>query len=159
MKRLKIYLDTSVISHLDAPDVPEKEADTRRLWNDIKAGRYKAVLSNVVFDELNRSGEPKRSFMLREIAEIDYGYVHLDARGVEIASRFVDLGVLRQKSFDDCQHIAAAIIGECEAIVSWNFKHIVNRKTMLGVKAVTALEGYDDLLIYSPTVLIGGEYE
>lgn len=159
MKRLKIYLDTSVISHLDAPDVPEKEADTRRLWNDIKAGRYKAVLSNVVFDELNRSGEPKRSFMLREIAEVDYGYVYLDARGVEIASRFVDLGVLRQKSFDDCQHIAAAIIGECEAIVSWNFKHIVNRKTMLGVKAITALEGYDDLLIYSPTVLIGGEYE
>jgi hypothetical protein len=31
MKKLKIYLDTSVISHLDAPDVPDKEADTKRL--------------------------------------------------------------------------------------------------------------------------------
>jgi hypothetical protein len=45
----------------------------------------------------------------------------------------------------------------CDAIVSWNFKHIVNHKTMMGVKAVTALEGYDDLLIYTPSVLVGGE--
>jgi hypothetical protein len=31
VKKLRIYLDTSVISHLDAPDVPDKEADTQRL--------------------------------------------------------------------------------------------------------------------------------
>jgi hypothetical protein len=82
----------------------------------------------------------------------------IDAHGVEIASRFIDLGILRQKSFNDCQHIAAAIISGCDVIVSWNFKHIVNHKTMMGVKAVTALEGYDDLLIYTPSILIGGEH-
>jgi hypothetical protein len=60
-------------------------------------------------------------------------------------------------SFDDCQHIANAIISGCDIIVSWNFKHIVNHKTMMGVKAITALEGYDDLLIYDPSILIGGE--
>ena len=31
-----------------------------------------------------------------------------------------------QKSFDDCQHIGVAIINECDCIISWNFKHIVN---------------------------------
>ena len=76
---------------------------------------------------------------------------------IEIASRFVDLGILRQKSFDDCQHISAAIISGCDVIVSWNFKHIVNLKTMNGVKAVTALEGFDDLLIFDPSTLAGGE--
>jgi hypothetical protein len=81
----------------------------------------------------------------------------IDERGIELASCFVDLGILRQKSFDDCQHIAAAIISACDVIVSWNFRHIVNYKTMQGVKAVTALEGYNDLLIYTPSVLIGGE--
>jgi hypothetical protein len=30
MKKTKIYLDTSVISHLDAPDTPEKMGDTHR---------------------------------------------------------------------------------------------------------------------------------
>jgi predicted nucleic acid-binding protein len=157
MKKLRIYLDTSVISHLDAPDVPDKEADTKRLWEDIKAGKYEIVLSNVVFDEVSNCEEPKRSFMREEIARTDHTLVNIDARGVKVASRFVNLGILKQKSFDDCQHIAAAIISGCDAIVSWNFKHIVNHKTMMGVKAVTALEGYDDLLIYTPSILIGGE--
>ena len=37
MKKLKLYLDTSVISHLDAPDTPEKMADTLALWEDLKS--------------------------------------------------------------------------------------------------------------------------
>lgn len=32
MRKLKVYLDTSVISHLLQEDVPEKMADTRQLW-------------------------------------------------------------------------------------------------------------------------------
>jgi hypothetical protein len=47
VKKLKIYLDTSVISHLDTPDTPEKMADTRRLWDAIKLGVFDAVLSNM----------------------------------------------------------------------------------------------------------------
>jgi predicted nucleic acid-binding protein len=158
VKKLRIYLDTSVVSHLDAPDVPEKEADTKRLWENIKAGKYEVVLSNVVFDEVNDCGEPKRSYLREKIAEIAYEFVDVDPRGIEIASCFVDLGILKLKSFDDCQHIAAAIISGSDVIVSWNFKHIVNHKTVMGVKAVTALKGYNDLLIYTPSILIGGEH-
>jgi predicted nucleic acid-binding protein len=61
MKKLKIYLDTSVISHLDAPDVPDKMADTLKLWEYIKAGVYDVVISDVVTDELAKCAEPKRS--------------------------------------------------------------------------------------------------
>ena len=76
---------------------------------------------------------------------------------IAIAQRFIDLGVLRPKSFDDCQHIAAAIVSECNVMGSWNSQHIVNHKTMMGVKAITALEGFDDVLIYTPSVLAGGD--
>jgi hypothetical protein len=95
--------------------------------------------------------------MRERIAGIEYELIDVDAHGTDVASRFIDLGVLRQKSLRDCQHIAAAIISGCDAIVSWNFKHIVNHKTVMGVKAVAALEGYNDLLIYMPSILIGGE--
>lgn len=40
MKKLKIYLDTSVISHLKADDVPEKMARTLELWEFIERGEY-----------------------------------------------------------------------------------------------------------------------
>lgn len=33
MRKLKVYLDTSVISHLLQEDVPEKMADTRAITN------------------------------------------------------------------------------------------------------------------------------
>ena len=134
-------------------------AETHRLWELIKAGQYDAAISNVAVDEINRCEEAKRNTLFSYLAEIDYTFIAIDAHGIEIASRFIDLGVLRQKSFNDCQHIAAAIISNCDVIVSWNFRHIVNYKTIMGVKAVTALEGYDDILIYTPSILIGGEYD
>ena len=57
---------------------------------------------------------------------------------------------MKQKSFDDCQHIAAAIVNNCDFIISWNFKHIVNIETIRGLKVLTTAEGYKDILIYSP---------
>lgn len=76
---------------------------------------------------------------------------------MEIAGRIVDFGILKQKSFDDCQHIAAAITSESDIIVSWNFAHLVNVDTVRGVKAITAMCGYKDILIYPPTILLEGE--
>lgn len=40
MRKLKVYLDTSVISHLMQEDVPEKMADTLHLWKLFREGIY-----------------------------------------------------------------------------------------------------------------------
>ncbi|GHT79394.1 hypothetical protein FACS1894130_07960 [Spirochaetia bacterium] len=154
MKKLKIYLDTSIISYLDQQDAPEKMAETHRLWNQIKAGVYTVVISDVDIIEIDDCEEKKRDTLKKYLAQIEYELVKSEPKAVDIASRIVDLGILKQKSFDDCQHIANAIVSGCDAIISWNFKHIVNHKTMVGIKAVTALEGYNDLLIYAPPSLI-----
>lgn len=66
------------------------------------------------------------------------------------------MGILTKKSYDDCQHIGAAIVSECDRIISWNFKHIVNIKTIKGVRAITHLESYKDIDIMNPSVLLGG---
>jgi hypothetical protein len=42
-------------------------------------------------------------------------------------------------------------------IVSWNFKHIVNVKTIQGVKAVMTYEGDKNLMIYPPSALLEEE--
>ena len=157
MKKLKIYLETSVISYLDQPERGDKAIDSHRLWEKIKAGDFETVISNVVEAEIGDCDELKRNVLNGYLDEINYVTVKIDRRTIEVASRFIDLAILRQKSFDDCQHIAAAITSGCDIIVSWNFSHLVNIRTMSGVKAVTALEGYDDLLICTPSTLIGGE--
>ncbi|MDR3328532.1 MAG: PIN domain-containing protein, partial [Prevotellaceae bacterium] len=147
MKKLKIYLDTSVVSYLDQQDAPERMAETHALWRKIKADDFDVVISNVTTNEINRCDDPKRTTLLEYLSQITYKLVEVDEHTIKIAEQFIRLGILQQKSFDDCQHIAAAIASECDIIVSWNFKHIVNHKTIMGAKAITALEGYSDVLI------------
>ena len=45
----------------------------------------------------------------------------------------------------------------CNIILSWNFKHIVNIKTIHGVRAITNLVGYKTIDIVSPSVLLESE--
>lgn len=73
---------------------------------------------------------------------------------MELAQKIIDMGILKPKSFDDCQHIAAAVVYNCDCIISCNFKYIVNIKTIRGVRAITNLEGYKDIDIVNPSVLL-----
>jgi predicted nucleic acid-binding protein len=157
MKKLKLYLDTLVISYLDQDDAPDKMAETRLLWDKIKAGSFDVVISDVDIDEINKCEEKKRKTLLDYLAQIKYTKVETSDKAFEIAKRFIELGILKQTNFADCRHIANAIVSGCDAIVSWNFKHIVNMKTQKGVKAIALLEGYDDLLVLTPSFLIGGD--
>lgn len=74
-----------------------------------------------------------------------------------VAEQIVALGILTKKSLDDCIHIATAIVNSCDYIVSWNFKHMVNIKTIRGVRAITNLQGYQNIDIIQPTMLTQNE--
>ena len=153
-RKIRVYLDTSVVSYLDQQDAPEKMAETKEVWERIKAGNYEIVISTLVIDELRRCQEPKKTILLDHLKEIDFRILDVNEDTVRLAEKFIDFGVLKKRSFEDCQHIAAAILSNCDIIISWNFKHIVNVKTIRGIKVVTTLEGYRDILIYPPSALL-----
>ena len=157
MKKLKIYLETSVISYLDQLDAPKRMEVTRKLWERVKAGAFDVALSDVVFEELAKCTPKKRIILADYLTQIQYEHIEINTDMLRIANTMIGLEILSQKSYDDCRHIASAIVNGCDAIVSWNFNHFVNHKTMQGVKAITALEGRSDILIYTPQALLGGE--
>ena len=157
MRKLKVYLDTSVVSHLLQEDVPEKMSDTRRLWEMFKDGKYEVYLSTVTLKEIQKCPEPKRTQLIDCLNEIQFTTLDITEEAVAVADKMIKMGILTQKSFDDCQHIGAAVINECDCIISWNFKHIVNIKTIRGVRAITNLEGYKMIEIWNPSVLLESE--
>ena len=110
-----------------------------------------------MLNEISGCNEEKLNILLEYLNEIEYTVVETDENTVELAEKFIDFGILRQKSFDDCQHIAAAVIYGCDCIISWNFKHIVNIKTIRGVRAITNLKGYKPIEILNPSVLLESE--
>ena len=157
MKKLKLFLDTSVISHLDAQDAPEKMQDTHELWSEIKRGTYDVIISDIVIEEVMRCPQPKLDVLLGFLAEIEYQRIDTDDEMEEIASQIITLGILKEKNRDDCMHISAAVASGCDFLVSWNFKHMVNVKTIRGVRAVTNLLGYNNIDIVQPTMLVEQE--
>lgn len=107
MRKLKVYLDTSVVSHLLQEDVPEKMADTRKLWEMFKDGKYDVYLSTVTLREIQKCSEPKRTQLIDRLNEIQFTTLDITADVVIMAEKIIDMGILTQKSFDDCQHIGA----------------------------------------------------
>lgn len=154
LNKTKVYLDTSVISYLEQDDAPEQKQVTREIWEILKGGMYDIIISDVVVRELSEcSDKVKREALLNHLNEIRYKLVEVTEKTIELAEHIIDFGILKQKSFDDCQHIAAAIVNNCDFIISWNFKHIVNVKTIKGIKVLTTMEGYKDVSIYPPSAL------
>ena len=88
---------------------------------------------------------------------IEYETYDVTEDVLDVAKQIIDMGTLTQKSFDDCQHIGVAVVNSCDCIISWNFKHIVNIKTIRGVRAITNLQGYRAIEIWSPSVLLESE--
>ncbi|MFG6324281.1 MAG: type II toxin-antitoxin system VapC family toxin [Lachnospiraceae bacterium] len=157
MRKLKVYLDTSVISYLSQEDAPERMKDTLELWKDFVNGKYDIYLSQVTLDEIEKCSEPKRNVLYDYLSDIEYTKLEINAEILELAQKIIDMGILTPKSYDDCQHIAAAVVNACDCIISWNFKHIVNIKTIRGIRAITNLEGYKGIDIINPSVLLESE--
>ena len=159
MKKVKkIYLDTSVISYLQQEDSPEKTEITNRFWNKLKKRKdVKVYLSDIAMAELNKCHEPKLSFMKRKITEINFTLLDKNAEVETLSDKITSLGILPVKSHDDCYHIALAVLNECNYIVSWNFKHLVNVKTINGIRAITTLQGYTPVDIVSPEMMFQEE--
>ena len=95
--------------------------------------------------------------MLDRIGEITTIAVGRNDEVDTLAEQYITNDVLKRKSLDDCLHIALAVINHCDLLISWNFKHLVNYKTIKGVKIVNAINDYKEIGILSPTMLIDWE--
>ncbi len=157
MRKLKLYLDTSVISHLDAPDTPDKMNETLTLWDKIIQGQYDALISDIAIEEINKCDEPKKSGLYKYLSQIESLNAIETIESIDLAEKYIRYGVLKEKSRDDCRHISLATIMDADYIVSWNFKHFVNVKTINSVQAVNMLFGYKEVKIISPSMLLGGD--
>ncbi|MDO5564113.1 MAG: PIN domain-containing protein [Eubacteriales bacterium] len=153
-EKLKVYLDTSVISYLKQDDSPEKTKITNDLWEKFKTGIYDICFSNLTLLEVGRCFDEKRLFLANKLNEIEYEEYKVNERTKNLATQIIRIGILTEKSFDDCQHIAVALQNDCDIIVSWNFKHLVNVKTINGIRAISMIEGYKTINIFDPLTLL-----
>ncbi len=69
---------------------------------------------------------------------------------VALVAAYAERGILPAKFRADMTHIALATLAEVDALVSWNFKHIVRLEKIRLFNAVNAGLGHQALSILSP---------
>lgn len=157
MRKLKLYLDTSVISHLQQEDVPEKMHETLELWEQFMVrDDIEIIISDLVIREVSQCKEPKRSFLFNKLAQIMYVMVKTTSEARNLSGIYLQNGVLKEKSLDDLTHIAIATLNDCHYIVSWNFKHFVNPKTIKAINSINLSLNLPQIDIFSPSMMLGG---
>ena len=155
MKKLKIYLDTSAIGYLDEITSPNEMSEMQQLWEFIKRGEYDVNISPVVTDELMAiNNTEKRDVLLNYLKQIEYDIIDITDEVHAIAKSITENGVLSDKHYNDCLHIACAVANGCDCLVSFNFKHLVNIKTIKRARAISNLRGYGNIDIVSAVALI-----
>jgi predicted nucleic acid-binding protein len=150
MKKLKIYIDTSVISHLQADDTPDRMMKTHKFWENLDIREYEFYISELVMAEINNCPEPKRSYLESLLRQAPLLLLELDDEVFELAEKYIDEGIFPIKYRDDAIHVALASVYNCNVVVSWNFKHMVKIRTILGVNGINKLMGYLEIEIVTP---------
>ena len=156
MKKLKLYLDTSAIGYLDEQSNPKEMNDMLILWDQIKQGRYDAIVSQVTLGELSSNLNTDKVRVLFEfLSEISYDIVDVDVEVKKVAALVKTNGLLiSDKCEADRLHIGCAVAHDCDVLVSFNFKHLVNVQTIKGVRAISNLCGYGNIDIMPAAMLI-----
>lgn len=146
MKPLRVYVDTSVFGGcFDA----EFADESTRFFDLVRAGRIVVLVSQVVVDEL-REAPSQVQELFRSLAEDSVLPVELTADIIELRDAYVAAGIVARKFMDDATHVAAATVARADAIVSWNFRHIVRVDKMRAYNQVNLQAGFGLLSIASP---------
>ena len=150
MKKTKLYLDTSVPSFLFADDSPEKRQATIQFWNNLKLGLYEIMISDVLLTEISKCEPPLNQELEDKLTEIVLEIVSVNEDVFSLAKKYIDEGIIPQTYQDDALHIALAAYNEADALISWNFKHMVKLKTIRGVNGINRMLGFKELEILTP---------
>lgn len=146
MNTPRIYADTCVLGgYFD----PEFETDSRRFIESVKQGRCILLLSQVVIQELQRAPEPVRN-LLMTLPPTHTEILEITNETMKLCNAYITASILTSRWLDDATHVAAATIARADAIVSWNFKHIVRHDKIKAYNQINLLNGYGIITIISP---------
>lgn len=156
MSKNKIYIDTSVFSAFFDFNKPVRQVITEK-WINHNLMNYEAYLSGLVLMEIRATPNELLRKRLLDLVE------SLPLQIIEITPEVESLAHAYRKKvipneINDSLHIASASIYQLDAIVSWNFKHIVNLKTIHGIHEVNLNRNLKIVEIVSPQNLEGDQY-
>lgn len=146
LEPLRIYIDTSVLGGCFDQEFAEW---SNGLLRDFRAGRLVPVLSDVTAAEVADGPAGVRE-LHQELLLLAGSVLVITPKVVDLVAAYEARKILASKYRADMRHIALATIAAVDALVSWNFRHIVRLDKIRLFNAVNVESGYRVLNILSP---------
>lgn len=150
-KKIRIYLDTSVISAVFDEKNPERKSLTENFFKSID--EFEPYISEITIAEIEQTpnGELRNRM---ENSVVQFMVLSLTEDIEWLANEYIRYGAVPKRYAEDAYHIAVAVINEIDFLLSWNFRHIVRRKTKDIVKMVNTLNRLRHIEIMTPAELL-----
>lgn len=148
MTKLRVYLDTSVFSAYHDGRMLERQRETQEFWARLE--EFLASTSELARQELAQAADAVLRPQLLQL--LDQVVVHsLTQEMTVLAKRYVENRIFSPAMLNDAIHVAAAVVSDQDVLLSWNFKHLVNRRRRAEINAVNASAGLRTLEILAPS--------
>lgn len=150
MRRLKIYVDNSVIGGCFDSEFSQAS------WGLIELARTGHVIllvSDILIEELLRAPNNVKD-LLDSLPDLCLERVFSSWESIRLRDCYLSSGVVGPSCSSDAHHVAIATVVRADLLVSWNFKHIVHYAKIRGFDGVNLLEGCSPIEIRTPREVI-----
>ncbi len=148
---MRVYLDTLVISALYDEKNPERKSLTEAFFAEIE--NFETFISEITVAEIERTPDMELRSKMKDVVS-QFSVLSLTDDVDWIASEYIRHGAVPEGYPEDAYHIAIAVVNEIDYLLSWNFKHIVRRKTRDIVRMVNTLNNLRQIEIMTPAELL-----
>jgi len=150
MKKLAIYLDTSVFSAYLDERTPSRMELTQDFWKT--TNDYDRYISNVVLEELDAISDKVLKEKVLQLTE-GFEILQMNDEVKNVAREYLKADIIPEKEINDALHLAFVTVNQIDILLSWNFKHLVKRKTRILVNLVNSQMGYKNIDLLAPPEL------
>ena len=151
MKKLRAYIDTSVIGALFDKEDKNRIRTTQKLLDILKdREKYEPFISNVLLEEIDEAPLNLKKGLKKVIDEMAFDIILENEESVELVKAYMDEKILNEKNRDDARHVALSVVNNIDFMVSWNCKHLSNIQKKRGFNAINLKMGYREIDIITP---------
>jgi predicted nucleic acid-binding protein len=148
---MRVYLDTSVISALFDDRNPERQGLTSSFFNILD--RFDVHVSELTLAEMERTLDRELARMMM-VAVAGMTVLEISEEVEDLADEYVSHGAVPVSYPADAIHIAVASLNGMDYLLSWNFRHLVRRKTRDVVDMVNTMRRMRHISIATPAELL-----
>jgi predicted nucleic acid-binding protein len=127
-------------------------ANWTRQWWDYHSINYDRVSSMAVVEELMEGEHPNKIEKIQFIKTLKM--LPINSEVIDIVEVYISRQLMPNDPKGDALHLALASYHKCDALVSWNCRHIVNYNKFEHFKKVNTLLGLNTPALVTPLELL-----